>query len=156
MYNHLFYADIQHVPVNVYQTVMEMIIADIITTDRISVIGVLTDLKDTWDIFWLNEKKVMGIEFTHQKSVMQFIHSMVLENEWAIGKRSLPFLEHVTVKRMKFNSMSEIEGEAIPDDIAHMEDFYEEMTEEDIHKYKIGKAVNICKHSPLFASFFQT
>jgi len=51
MYNHLFYADIQHVPVNVYQTVMEMIIADIITTDHISVIGILTDLKDTWNIF---------------------------------------------------------------------------------------------------------
>jgi len=133
---------------------MEMIIADIITTDRISVIGILTDLKDTWDIFWLNEKKIMGIEFTHRKSAMQFIRSMVLENEWTTGKRYLPLLKHRTVKRMKFNSMLEIEGEAVPDDIANMEDFYEEMTEEDIRKHKIGKAVNICKHSPLFAHFF--
>ncbi|CAG8668387.1 11655_t:CDS:2, partial [Paraglomus brasilianum] len=90
--------------------------------------------------FWLNEKKIMGIEFTHRKSAMQFIHSMVLENEWTTGKRYLPLLEHRTVKRMKFNSMLEIEGEAVPDDIANMEDFYEEMTEEDIRKHKIGKA----------------
>lgn len=141
-------------PVNMYQTIMEMIVADIITTDDISVIGILTNLKDIWNIFWFDEKKVMGIQFTHRKSAIEFIKSMVLEKEWTTGKRPSSFSDNITVKRMKFDNMIEIEREEASNDIARMEDFYDEMTEEEIRRHKIGKAINIFKQSPLFAPFF--
>ncbi|CAJ0836996.1 3509_t:CDS:2, partial [Entrophospora sp. SA101] len=74
-------------PVDVYQVVMQMIIADIITPNHISAIGILTDLKDNWNVFWLNEKEVIGTKFTQRKSAIKFIESMILEEEWATKKR---------------------------------------------------------------------
>ncbi|CAG8518175.1 5615_t:CDS:2, partial [Paraglomus occultum] len=39
-------------PVHVYQAIMEMIAADLYVNDKIKVFGVLTDLKDIWNIYW--------------------------------------------------------------------------------------------------------
>ncbi|CAJ0850537.1 7661_t:CDS:2 [Entrophospora sp. SA101] len=64
------------------------IIADIITPNHISAIGVLTDLKDNWNMFWLNEKEVIGTKFTQRKSAIKFIESMILEEEWATKKKA--------------------------------------------------------------------
>ena len=132
---------------------MEMIVADIITTDEISVIGILTDLKNTWNIFWLDKKKVIGIKFTHQTSAIKFIQSMVLEEKWTSEKRHLPLPENTKLKQTKFDNMFE-KMETELNDVACMEDFYDEMTEEEICQHKIGKAVEILKHSPSFAPFF--
>src|SRR5437763_9715929 len=104
---------------------MEMIVADIITTDEISVIGILTNLKNTWNIFWLDKKKVIGIKFTHRISAIKFIQSMVLEEKWTTEKRHLPLPEDTKLKRMKFDDMfKKMETEL--NDIACIEDFYDE------------------------------
>ncbi|CAG8455921.1 17098_t:CDS:10 [Cetraspora pellucida] len=65
---------------HVLQVICEMILADLHVHDGIKVFRVLTDLNETWNIYWIEEKHIKTLALNNQKNVMRLIGKMAFEN----------------------------------------------------------------------------
>ncbi|CAI2187858.1 6200_t:CDS:2, partial [Funneliformis geosporum] len=124
--------------------ISEIVAADFMVNYDINVIGVLTDLNKVRQIFWLGDgKKINMVTLSHRKKALDIIGNMV----------SMKRVAGLTVQHIKVRDHVIISDDT-NDDIAPMEDFYEEMSEEDILRHKMSKAIAIIKNNPLFSDVF--
>ncbi|RIA92959.1 hypothetical protein C1645_820030 [Glomus cerebriforme] len=102
----------------------KMIVADIYVNKDIKVFGVLTDLNEFWDIFWLDRsKEIIIISITNCKTAMEVIGKMV--------KSSKPkIFGMLIVDRMKFIDLCKNFDDP-NDDIALLKNFYDEMEDDE-------------------------
>ena len=62
-----------HVP----QIVMEMVGADLLANEDSKVFGLLTDLRDVWNFYWVGEKKeIITVNISHRKTALNFISKL--------------------------------------------------------------------------------
>ncbi|CAG8775604.1 3819_t:CDS:2, partial [Cetraspora pellucida] len=122
---------------NAYQTILEMVAADLYVNDKIKVFGVLTDLKSLWNIYWVaNEKRIKAVTFSHRLKALEFIAQMASDlngHSKTVHMLGLPRIERIKVQQL-FN-------ESAPDE-DRMKDFYEEMNEDEIRRHEARKVGN--------------
>ncbi|CAG8644647.1 8331_t:CDS:2, partial [Funneliformis mosseae] len=124
---------------NIWQAIAEMVAADFLTNEEIKVIGVLTDLNERWHLFWLEEgRKIMMVKLSHRKKALDIISRMV-------KMMRVPGLPGGQRIKIYDNAYTQV------DDIAPLEDFYEEMSEEDILRHKARKTIDLIRNNPLFS-----
>jgi len=130
---------------NVWQAILEMIVADIYVNKDVKVFGVLTDLNEFWDIFWLDRsKEIIIVPITNRKTAMEVIGKMVKSSKPRIS--GMPIVD-----RMKFMDLRENFDDP-NDDIALLEDFYDEMEDDEVLRHKMRKAIYSLKDHPIFSS----
>ncbi|RIA96114.1 hypothetical protein C1645_872266 [Glomus cerebriforme] len=134
-----------HIP----QAILEMIVADCFVDVDVKVIGVLTDMNNVWNIFWLSKsKKIMEVTLTNRKTALKVISKMV--------KSAKPRINGIAdTNRMKFLDLFDGSLHNPYDDIAPMEDFYEEMNEDEILKHKTRKAIYALRDNPIFSNMLE-
>ncbi|CAG8694479.1 17374_t:CDS:2 [Funneliformis caledonium] len=124
------------------QAIAEMVAADFLTNEEIKVIGVLTDLNERWHLFWLKEgKKIMMVKLSHCKKALDIISRIV-------KMMRVPGLPGGQRIKIYDNSYTQV------DDIAPLEDFYEEMSKEYILRHKARKVIDLIRNNPLFSDVF--
>ncbi len=135
---------------NIYQAVLEMIIADCYVSDDVKVFGVLTDLKDVWNIFWLTvNKKITMVSLTNRKIAFEAINKMVRSDN--------PRIEGISnTERVKYMDYFDERIDTPSDDIAQMDDFTEEMDENEVLMHKTKKVINALKYNPIFSSILES
>ncbi|CAG8448408.1 1729_t:CDS:10 [Cetraspora pellucida] len=130
-----------------YQAILEMISTDFYINDKIKVFSVLTDLKSSWNIYWIgNEKRVMTITFSYCTKVLNLIAQMVSDlngTSKTVHMLGLPKIECIKVKQLY--------NDGVPNDNP-MTDFYEEMNEDKRQRHEVRKAVILIKNTPIFLS----
>ncbi|RGB25280.1 hypothetical protein C1646_675710 [Rhizophagus diaphanus] len=109
--------------IHIYQTVLKMVIADCYVSNNVKVFGVLTDLKDVWNIFWFTiNKNIAMISLKNCKIAFEVINKMVRSDN--------PRIEGISnTKRVKYMDYFDKRINTPSDDIASMDDFIEEMDE---------------------------
>ncbi|CAG8571623.1 6422_t:CDS:2 [Funneliformis caledonium] len=127
---------------SIWQAIAEMVAADFLTNEEIKAIGVLTDLNERWHLFWLEEgKKIMMVKLSHRKKALDIISRMVK----MMRVPGLPGGQRIKIYDNVYTQV---------DDIAPLEDFYEEISEEDILRHKTRKAIDLIINNPLFSDVF--
>jgi hypothetical protein len=110
---------------HVAQVVLEMIIADRFVSKDVKVFGVLTDLKNIWNIFWLSVDKEIIMINLNRKIAFEVINEMV--------RSANPRIEGIShTERMKYVDLFDERINIPYDDIAQMDDFYDEMDENEV------------------------
>jgi hypothetical protein len=62
------------------QVILEMliIIADLCVSDEIKVFGVLTDLVNTWNFYWIEkERRIKSMHLSHREKALDLISQLV-------------------------------------------------------------------------------
>jgi len=60
------------------QVIIEMLIADLCVSDEIKVFGVLTDLVNTWNFYWIEkERRIKSMCLSHREKVLDLISQLV-------------------------------------------------------------------------------
>ena len=60
------------------QVILEMLIADLCVSDEIKVFGVLTDLVNTWNFYWIEkERRIKSMCLSHHEKVLDLISQLV-------------------------------------------------------------------------------
>ncbi|CAG8810402.1 20991_t:CDS:1, partial [Dentiscutata erythropus] len=132
---------------HVYQTILKMFSADLYANDKIKVFGVLTDLKSSWNIYWIgNEKRVMIITFSHRTKALDLIAQMA--NDLNETSKTVHMLGLPKIERVKFKQLY---NDGVPYDDP-MTDFYEEMVKDERQRHEVRKAVTLIKNTPIFSS----
>ena len=135
---------------HVGQAVLEMIVADCFVNKDVKVFGVLTDLKDIWNIFWIGiNKKIIMVTLTNRKTAFGAINKMVRSADPRINGIS-------DTKRMKYMDLFDGRFNNSYDDIAPMENFYDEMDENEVLMHKTKKAIYALKDNPIFSSMLES
>jgi len=63
---------------HVWQFILEMIVTNLYTNDKIKVFDVLIDLNDFWDIFWLSEsKEIIVVSLKNRMITFEMIGKIV-------------------------------------------------------------------------------
>ena len=135
---------------HIYQAVLEMIVADCYIDEDTKVFGVLTDLKDVWNIIWLGvNKKIRMVSLTNRKIAFDVINEMVRSDN--------PRIEGISnTERVKYMDYFDGRFNDSHDDIAPMEDFYDEMDENEVLMHKTKKAIYALKDNPIFSSMLES
>ena len=139
------------------QTIMEMVVADLITSDKRVVFGILSDLRDDWQIFWLEEDREIKNWKASSRDVAVQVISMLLCKKKSLSENLESTSSSSTIiipaaRRVKLNTL--FQSRTIDDDIARMEDVYDVMSKEEIQRHKVGIALDIVKSIPSFSSMY--
>ena len=60
------------------QVILEMLIADLCVSDEIKVFGVLTDLVNTWNFYWVEkERRIKSMHLSHREKALDLISQLV-------------------------------------------------------------------------------
>ncbi|RHZ77226.1 hypothetical protein Glove_184g103 [Diversispora epigaea] len=138
---------------DVMQVILEMVVADLITSDNRIVFGILSDLRDDWRVYWLeDDRKIKCWKASSRDAAVQVI-SKLLCNESSEDNTEDISTIIPAAKRVKLDTMiqNRTTGE---DDIAQMEDIYDVMSKEEIWHHKVGIASEIVRNIPSFSSMY--
>ena len=65
---------------HMWQSILEMIVADVYVKKDVKVFGVLTDLNSFWNIFWLDERKeIIIVPLENHKTAFEIIGNQPLK-----------------------------------------------------------------------------
>jgi hypothetical protein len=135
---------------HIKQVIFKMMAADLFVRDEIKVFGLLTDLKSVWHFFWLEEgRKIMTVKMTHRNKALDFASE--LADVYREQSKEVNIIGLQKVRRVKIR---ELFDDLLNDDIAPMEDFYEEMDDNERRRHEAKKVINLFKNTPMFASYF--
>ncbi|CAG8784980.1 33272_t:CDS:1, partial [Racocetra persica] len=101
-----------HVP----QVICEMISADLHVHDGIKVFGVLTDLNETWNIYWIEGKHIKTLALNNRENAMRLIGKMASENSSKVDVRGFPKIQRTKFKYMYGSPSDDIEEMDVPCD----------------------------------------
>ncbi|CAG8784382.1 10106_t:CDS:2 [Dentiscutata erythropus] len=134
------------------QVVLEMVVADIFTSDRRTVFGILSDLRNDWRIYWLeSDRKIKAWKAPSRDIAVYVISTLLCESSSKDNREdTLPIIP--AAKRVKLVTLFQMDEDY---DIARMEDVYDVMSKEEILHHKIGIAVEMIKNTPSFSSMFE-
>jgi hypothetical protein len=134
------------------QATLEMIVADCLVHRDIKVFGVLTDLKEDWQFIWMGvNKEIVMVTLKHRKTAFDVINKMV--------RSSYPRISGISnTERMKYLDLfdGETSDDIANDDVAPMEDFYDQMDEEEVLMHKTKKMIYALKDNPIFSSILSS
>ena len=131
-----------------WQAILEMIVADIYVKEDVKVFGVLTDLNSFWNIFWLDEsKEIVIVPLENRKKAFEVIGRMVRPISRISG---MP-----TINRMKFTELSRRSDDS-NDDVAMMDDFIDEMEEDEVLRHEMRNVFHFLQDSPIFSSVLES
>ncbi|CAG8586801.1 28788_t:CDS:2 [Gigaspora margarita] len=94
-----------HVP----QIICEIILADLHIHDGIKVFEVLTDLNETWNIYWLEEKHIKTLALNHRENALRLIGKMASENSSKVDVRGFPTIQCTKFKYIYGLPINDIE-----------------------------------------------
>ncbi|CAG8505314.1 3521_t:CDS:2 [Paraglomus occultum] len=138
---------------HVMQTIMEMVVADLITSDSRTVFGILSDLRDDWQLFWLEEdRKIKNWKAPNRNVAVQVISTLLSPGD-NINMEDTSIIIPAA-KRVKLDTLLPNKTISEEDDIARMEDVYDVMSKEEIWRHKVGVALGIVRNIPSFSSMY--
>lgn len=80
------------------QAILDMWFADLFARKEFKVFGVLTDLRDTWNICWIEkERKIKLVSFHNRLKALELISKMASDSK-VISIDGLPMIERVKAK----------------------------------------------------------
>ena len=135
---------------HVMQVILEMVIADLITPKSRIVFGIISDLMDDWQIFWLEDDRTIKSWNAPSRNVAIQVLSELLRDKPKANQENTSIIIPAA-KRVKLNTLLPDRSE---DDIARIEDVYDVMSKEEIWHHKVGVASEIVRNIPSFSSMY--
>ncbi|CAG8605313.1 1416_t:CDS:2 [Paraglomus occultum] len=135
------------------QAIFEMLIADLCVSDEIRVIGVLTDLVNTWNFYWIEkERTIKSMHLSHRGKALDLIGQLASTTQKRESKN--PTIGRNIVYREKVKYAFPVKND-YDNDIARIEDLYDDMSMEEIREYEMRKIISsIIQGNPIFSDLF--
>ncbi|CAG8564352.1 5724_t:CDS:2 [Ambispora gerdemannii] len=137
---------------HVMQVILEMVIADLITPKSRIVFGIISDLTDDWQIFWLEDDRTIKSWNAPSRNVAIQVLSELLRDKPKANRENTSIIIPAA-KRVKLSTLLP-DRTISEDDIARIEDVYDVMSKEEIWRHKVGVASEIVRNIPSFSSMY--
>ena len=127
---------------HVAQVVLQMISADFLTDDGIKVFGVLTDLNEIWNIYWIEGKRILTVTLSNRKKAFEIISKMSADyngDSVEVRVSGLPKIQRTKIKQVLNIDYN--------DDIAPMNDVYDQMDKNEVQRHQLCSIFALLKYN---------